>query len=49
LKFKANDRETERERRAAAIERGREIKYQNKLEDWLERERQKAKQRERAI
>ena len=38
LKFKANDREVERERRHQAIERDRETKYAKKLADWLDRE-----------
>lgn len=41
LKFKANDREVERERRNAAMERDRESKYAKKLADWLDREASK--------
>jgi hypothetical protein len=47
LKFKANDREVERERRHAAMERDRESKYAKKLADWLDREASKQKYRER--
>ena len=45
LKFKANEREVDRERRQQAQEKERELKYNKKLADWLDREDQKARQR----
>ena len=42
LKFKASDRELDREKRVQHYERERDIKYKRKLDEWLQREEQKS-------
>ena len=47
FKYKANERELKREKRTQQQQRDREAKYQKKLEEWLEREVSRNKQKER--
>lgn len=42
LKFKASDREVEREKRVQHYERERDAKFKRKLDEWLAREEQKS-------
>lgn len=49
LKYKEHEREQRRERRLKNIEKEKEAKYKKKIEDWLIREQNREKDKEREL